>query len=72
MRTRPWLPNGDTYGIVELKIVLREDENRVNVRYPRRADGTGGWIEYEAPLVPFMHAVEAGIVKLKKYEKDRP
>lgn len=72
VRTRPWLPNGDSYGIVELKIVLREDDNVVAVRYPRRPDGTGGWIAYEAPLVPFMHAVEAGIVKLKKYDKDRP
>lgn len=72
LRSRPYLPGGDTYGIVDVKVVLKEDENLVSVRYPRRADGTGERVEYEAPLVPFMQAVEAGIVKLKKYDKERP
>ena len=72
----PYLPYGDMYAITDMRIVLEEDRNRITVRYPKRPDSKPNeelpetdYVVYDAPLAPFMKAIEKEIGKLKKYAK---
>lgn len=75
VKTRPYLPDGDTYGIRDLQVILNEDNNRIIVRYPKRPDrqvselAEDDYATYEADLTKFMKEIEKEISKLKKYEK---
>lgn len=78
VRTRPYLPDGDTYGIQNLQVILNEDNNRIVVRYPKHPErhqsefAEDDYATYEADLTKFMKDIEKEIGKLKKYEtRDR-
>ena len=72
----PYLPYGDMYAITDMHIVLEEDRNRITVRYLKHPEQSleaerteADYIVYDAPLAPFMKAIEKELGNLKKYEK---
>lgn len=71
----PYLPYGDMYAITDMRLILREDENTIEVRYLKTPNDQSlelddaDWVVYRADLTRFMKEIEKEIGKLKKYEK---
>ena len=74
----PYLPYGDMYAITDMRLILREDENTIEVRYLRKPEDRDAevvgedFVVYRADLAKFMKEIEKEIGKLKKYEKSGP
>lgn len=71
----PYLPYGDMYAITDMRLILREDDNTIEVRYLRKPEDRTSevvdedFVVYRANLAKFMKEIEKEIGKLKKYEK---
>lgn len=75
VKSFPYLPYGDTYGITGVEVVLNQAKDEVTVRYAKHpkpgADPLpkDDYAVYTTKLSAFIDALEKENVKLKKYEK---
>jgi hypothetical protein len=75
VKSFPYLPYGDTYGITGVEVVLNQAKDQLTVRYPKHPKpGTDplpkdDYVVYSTKLSAFIDTLEKENVKLKKYEK---